>query len=240
MDSANLGNEDPDMNRHNPFLKPARSATTLVLLLLSLTTPLAALAAASQVMVTVKETSIRADPTFYAKVITTARYTDQLRVIDEQQGWLRVRFGRKLGWVHSSAVSGTSPGGSGDSAMAGLGSALAALSGKSNRQGSGRQFSEQDVALAGKGFNTKVEGEYRRQNPGANFSAVDKMEKQTTSPKTIMRFADAGDLQPQRSSGASSAKSSKKSADGSLLGGFFGGSKSSNDDNSSYDPMSVD
>jgi len=233
---------------YHPNPRPARKrgrlpTSALLALLLCLSAPLFAPApalAASQVMVTVKQTSVRAEPAFYAKVVATLHYTDQLQVVDERQGWLRIRHGSNIGWVHSSAVSGTGSTASGDSAMAGLGSALAALSGQSSKQGSGQQFTERDVALAGKGFNTKVEGEYRKQNPGANFAAVDKMEKQTASPRTLMRFADAGDLQARQMSDAKPAKSSG----GSVLGGFFGGgsksSKSSNDDNSSYDPMSVD
>jgi hypothetical protein len=170
-------------------------APALLALLLCLIAPLFAAApalAASQVMVTVKQTTIRAEPAFYAKSIATLRYTDQLQVVEERQGWLRVRHGSKIGWVHSSAVSGTGATASGDSAMAGLGSALAALSGQSSKQGSGQQFTERDVALAGKGFNTKVEGEYRKQHPGANCAAVDKMEKHRTRPRPLLRFAERG------------------------------------------------
>jgi len=207
---------------------PKHSAWRFMLTLLLLL-PLAA-SALEQVMVTVKQTSIRADKLFYAKAIATARFTDRLQLLSEDKGWLRVKFRNKTGWVHASAVS--SGGGGQDSGLGGLSSALNMLSGKSASQGSNREFSEDEVALAGKGFNVAVESEYRKQNPRANFSAVDKMEKQGAKPATILRFADAGALQPRDPSAptgadADRANDSSGGSGGSLfdsVGGFFKGS----------------
>ena len=176
-------------------------------------------AAATSVAVKVKQTSVRSDHQFFAPTLATARFTEQLQVLGQEQGWYRVRYGSVTGWVHSSAVSESAQsGGSTSGALAGLGSALSALSGRPSQTASTtRGYTEDEVALAGKGFNQNVEEQYRSRYPRADFAAVDKMERLQADSEEISRFAKAGRLVPAAQPVATTAPESRG---GGLLGIF--------------------
>lgn len=147
---------------------------------------------AGTVTVVVKKSVIRADKAFYAASVKKVKFGDKLEVLKDSKGWLQVKSGGSSGWIHQSAVSDSD--GSNNNAD-GIGNALGFLAGKSDQQGKGKKFSEDEVALAGKGFNQKVEGQYRNKNPGANFAAVDAMERRSASAAQIASFVSAGGLQ---------------------------------------------
>jgi hypothetical protein len=153
-------------------------------------------ATVASVAVKVKQTSVRSDHQFFAPTLATARFTEQLEVLGQEQGWYRVRYGGVTGWVHSSAVSeGGQGSGSTSGAFSGLGSALSALSGRPSQTASTtRGYTDDEVALAGKGFNRNVEEQYRSRYPRADFAAVDKLERLQANADDIGRFARAGQL----------------------------------------------
>lgn len=138
----------------------------------------AAAIAAETVTVAVKKTSVRRDRQFYAPTIAEATLGEAFTVLAREKGWVKVGTGAGEGWLHESAVT----------ARKVAASAQAPTGGKVDAQ---------DVALAGKGFSPQVESEYRRQNPQADFAAVDRMEKLGASEKALAAFVAEGNLQPR-------------------------------------------
>jgi len=127
--------------------------------------------------VVVKKTAIRKDRQFYAPAVAEAVFGDRLTVLDREKDWVQVKSGPATGWVHATAVTEKTVKASGAAAASGV--------------------SSEDITLAGKGFNSQVESEYRKKNPGANFAAVDRMEKLGASEQEIAAFARAGELEPR-------------------------------------------
>jgi hypothetical protein len=156
----------------------------------------AVLAAVATVAVKVKQTSLRSDHQFFSPSLATVSFTERLEVLGEAQGWYRVQYGTVTGWVHSSAVSEAGAGrGAAPGALSGVGSALDVLAGRAPEPASASKgYTEDEVALAGKGFNRNVEEQYRTRYPRADFSAVDKLERLQADSEEIRQFASAGHL----------------------------------------------
>jgi SH3-like domain-containing protein len=133
------------------------------------------LAAEKMMSVSVKETPLRATPTFLGKMVTVLRYTDRVEVLEERSGWARVSLSGKQGWVHMSALSTKN---------------IVLQAGDSNVQ---QSVSSGEVALAGKGFNEQVEAEYKQQN-NLDYTVVDRMERFTVSIDEILLFVEEGAL----------------------------------------------
>jgi len=133
------------------------------------------------VSVVVRQTSLRADRQFFAPAVATARFRDQLTVLESGDDWFKVSHGGKTGWVHRTAIT---------SKPAQESSGLSAFTGKS---GAG-QVPEDEIVLAGKGFNSSVEAEYRKKHPTSNFAAVDRMEKLAVGQNELVAFRRAGEL----------------------------------------------
>jgi uncharacterized protein YgiM (DUF1202 family) len=132
---------------------------------------------AAPMSVIVKETQIRATPSYMSKILVLARYGDRLEVLEKQNGWAKVSLpaGKGQGWVHLSALSTKQVAlKAGDAAAAG-----GASSG--------------EVALAGKGFNKEVEAQYRDETQ-LDFTWIDRMEGFRVSPEQILAFLQAGGL----------------------------------------------
>ena len=128
-----------------------------------------------QMSVTVKETQVRATPSYLGKILTVLSYGDQVEVLAEQAGWARVRLPTGEGWVHLSALS----------------SKRIALQSGSQDVGTGASSGE--VALAGKGFNQEVENKYKQDNQ-LDYTWVDRMGAFTVSPEEVLAFLEQGEL----------------------------------------------
>jgi len=133
------------------------------------------LSAEKMMSVSVKETPLRATPTFLGKTLAILRYTDRVAVLEERSGWARVSLSDKQGWVHMSALSTKK---------------IVLQSGDSDVQ---QSASSGEVALAGKGFNEQVEAEYKQQN-NLDYTMVDRMERLTVSIEEILLFVEEGEL----------------------------------------------
>ncbi len=148
--------------------------------ILAVALALAALAClgAAPMSVIVKETQIRATPTYLGKILVVARYGDRLEVIEKQNGWAKVSLpsGKGQGWVNLSALS--------TKQVALKAGEAAATSGASSGE----------VALAGKGFNKEVEAQYRDETQ-LDYTWIDRMEGFRVSPEQIVAFLQAGGLQ---------------------------------------------
>jgi SH3-like domain-containing protein len=141
---------------------------------------LATAAAAEQpkrMSVNVKETQVRATPSFLGKVLGPLAYGDGVQVAETQKGWVKVKSADKglSGWVAESALTAKR-------VVLGTG------------QGSAEQgASSGEVALAGKGFNSQIEAE-NKQDASFDYATVDRMEKIAVAPEAVSAFVEEGKL----------------------------------------------
>jgi len=137
------------------------------------------LALAAKVMnVQVRDGQIRDNPSFLGKIVSRAAYGQPVDVLQEQGDWLKVSLpGGASGWMHRSALTDKK---------------LALASGSGAAEG----VSGKEMALAGKGFSAQVEADYRRGH-GGDYAAIDRMERITYDPATLLAFLAQGGIKPQ-------------------------------------------
>jgi uncharacterized protein YgiM (DUF1202 family) len=132
---------------------------------------------AKQMSVQVKETQIRATPTFVGKILGKLAYGDRISVLGEQSGWARIRLpsGKGEGWVSLSALTKKQ------------------IVLKAGAESVDTGASSGEVALAGKGFNQEVETQYRDEKQ-LDYTWIDRMESFRVSPEQILAFLQQGGL----------------------------------------------
>ena len=84
----------------------------------------------------------------------------------------------QTGWVHTSALTKKK---------------IALKAGDQNVQ---TAASGEELALAGKGFNSDVEADFKAKNRNIDFTWVDKMEKIKIAADAMQQFLQAGGIQP--------------------------------------------
>lgn len=131
---------------------------------------------AETVTVSVRNTQLRPKEDFLSRG-TMLKHGDILSVVNENNGWLKVKTAAgKDGHVHRSAVT--------DRVLN-----LSADKKKIKSQGAGK-----DVVLASKGFDKEIEGKFSAQNKSFDFSAVDRVEKNTVTESEVANFIKEGKL----------------------------------------------
>ena len=139
--------------------------------------------AAGQTMmsVQVKKGQLRSGPSFLGKIVAVVYYGERVTVNTEKGAWYQVSIprGGASGWIHKSALTRKR---------------IVLKSGASNVQAAA---DSDELALAGKGFNKQVEGEFRSKNPHMDFTWVDKMEAMEVSQEEIQWFLEEGELPHQ-------------------------------------------
>jgi SH3-like domain-containing protein len=150
----------------------------ILILALSLTIPALSASSGSRVLsVQVQNGQLRATPSFLGKVIKEMAYRTQVELVKEQGDWIQVKASPSIiGWVHRSAVTAkriAMSSGSGDAATTASGD---------------------ELALAGKGFNSDVEAQYKSRNTTADFAPVDTMKKIVIMPEESQKFLKDGAL----------------------------------------------
>jgi len=128
--------------------------------------------------VQVKQTFLRAKPSFLSKPILKLGYAQKVQEKSSKNGWYFVKsFSGVNGWIHSSALS-----------------SKAIVLSRSDKV-SNTDVSQSEVLMAGKGFNKQVEDEHKRHNNSLNFSMVDKIEHaKPISRKSLYNFVSYGKL----------------------------------------------
>jgi uncharacterized protein YgiM (DUF1202 family) len=112
-------------------------------------------------------------------VITQVNYGDRLPVLEQQGDWSKVTApDGKSGWIHSSALTKKK---------------ISMKAGSPNAQ---TGASGDELALAGKGFNSDVEADFKAKNRNVDFTWVNKMEKVKVSPTSMQQFLKDGGIQP--------------------------------------------
>lgn len=130
-------------------------------------------------VVQVKEAQIRSTPSFLGKIMARSVYGEKVTVMTEKKGWMKVRKNAAPGvegWVHGSALSAVK------------------IILKSGDKSSARNSSNPEVALAGKGFNEKIEEGYATSHQTLNYSWVDKMEIISPKLEELEQFIVDGNL----------------------------------------------
>ena len=153
----------------------------IVLIMVGLLGPAVQAAEQKQMSVQVKNGAVRSTPSFLSKIIAKLNYGDQVVVTEEQSSWSKISLSGVYshGWIHSSALTSKK---------------IVIKPGAADVE---KAASDDELTLAGRGFNAEVEKEFRTQNPDVDFSWIDRMEKLTVSQDQIQEFIKAGGLNPQ-------------------------------------------
>lgn len=144
--------------------------------LLGLSAAAAVAATATIMSVQVSKAELRDTPSPFGKVIASFAYGDKVSVQSQDGAWMQVSGNNQSGWLHSSALTKKTIIMKGDAAVR-----TSASSG--------------EMALAGKGFNSDVEKEFKNNHKNIDFAPIDKMEKIKIPIADIKEFAKEGKLQ---------------------------------------------
>lgn len=129
--------------------------------------------------VQVKNAQLRATPSFLGQLVAPLNYGDRVQVIEKQGDWSKATApGGQTGWIHSSALSKKN---------------FSMKAGGANAQSSA---SADEVALAGKGFNSTVEADFKNKNQSIDFTWVDKMGKFVVPAESMQKFLKDGGVTP--------------------------------------------
>jgi hypothetical protein len=131
--------------------------------------------------VQIKRSDVRSRPSFLGAVVGRVSYGDQVQTYGGQGAWIKVRLpGQAIeGWLHRSALT------------------TKKIVLRAGDQDVRQAASNDEVALAGKGFNQQVEDAFKSQNPKVDFTWVDEMEKIVVAPQEMQAFLKAGNVTPK-------------------------------------------
>ncbi|HMO49717.1 MAG TPA: SH3 domain-containing protein [Kiritimatiellia bacterium] len=134
-------------------------------------------ALANQMSIQVQTGQLRETPSFLGRVVATANYADRVTVIAKQGVWSQVRHPNgQTGWIHESALT------------------RERIVLRAGAQDVHRTASGEELAMAGKGFNSQVEAEFRDKNREVDFTWIDRMEAISVAESEIMKFLREGGL----------------------------------------------
>ena len=160
-----------------PKLKSAFIISLLILL-----TGVAAFAIQQKMMsIQVKNGAVRSNPSFLGKIVAQLKYGDQVAVRQTKGPWYFIDrpSGKTGGWMHSSALS------------------IKKIILKPGASDVEQAASNDEISLAGRGFNKQVEKDFKSKNPQVDFRWIDRMEKMTVSQNQIQLFIKKGQLSPK-------------------------------------------
>jgi hypothetical protein len=131
----------------------------------------------STITVQVMSTKLMKSPGFLGTSVATVVRGDLLTYEEAQKDWYKVT-GKdgKSGWINKVSVV----------------EKKLALSSKPGGGTGG--LSEDEVALAGRGFSPEVEKEYRQRNPNLDFSHIDHIQSLQVEPEALAKFAAEGKI----------------------------------------------
>ena len=134
--------------------------------------------ASEPVKVKVQKASLFSQPNFLSKTVASLQFGEQLELEEVVKDWARVRYGQQRGYVHQSALTST---------KVDMKSLMFSSSSSSGA-------SQDEVALAGKGFTPEVEKNYGKAHPEMNYALVDEIERYTVDPNSLRSFIQKGGL----------------------------------------------
>lgn len=132
--------------------------------------------------VQIRTAQLRADPSFLGRVAGTLEYGARVTIAEERGEWRRVTGPNGAqGWIHQSALTTKKI-----AMQAGAADVSTAASG-------------QELALAGKGFSSEVEADFKKKNANVDFTWIDRMEKIKVTPAEMLAFLKEGQVVPEGS-----------------------------------------
>ena len=135
-------------------------------------------ALAERMSVQVQDGQVRATPSFLGAVVAKLPYGSSVEAQPAQNGWMQVQTpSGQQGWMSVSSLTTKK---------------IAMSAGGAGASGA----SSDELALAGKGFNSDVEKEFKKQNPKVNFAVVDKMAQIKIAPQEMQQFLAEGGVKP--------------------------------------------
>jgi len=141
--------------------------------------------AEEQLSVQVREGELRTAPSFLGKIVARVAYGDRVNVLETRGVWKKVSpgGGKPQGWMHTSALTTKR---------------IALKAGQANvRTGT----SQNELALAGKGFSEEVEAAFRKQNQNLDYTWINRMETYKVSPEQMQNFLVQGSVVPPAEGG---------------------------------------
>jgi uncharacterized protein YgiM (DUF1202 family) len=158
------------------YISNTRTLSLIVVLLINIFSS-AAFAAEPELSIALRSTVLRKSPQAWAAHVSELSYGTSVKKIEDAGGWIKVSTeSGKTGYILASAVN----------------EKKSALSNSMLSMMTAPQ--ESDIALAGKGFGAETEEQFRKNTPGANFAALDKIERDRVSEKELRQFAAEGKL----------------------------------------------
>ena len=137
---------------------------------------MSSVALAASVRVITQEGVIRKDRRFFSPPVIRASYGSVLEEKGRQGDWLRVNYRGREGWIHKGAVQEQK------------------FETTSLAKGTAQETSQDEIAVAGKGFTPEVEKAFREKNPNMRYDQVNKVENFNLDEQRIQSFIRAGGL----------------------------------------------
>lgn len=136
--------------------------------------------------VQVKESEIRATPSFLGKIIAKVIYGDLVTVSKENGLWknVSIKGGTLQGWMHESALTSKR---------------IVLKSGQTDVQTSTTQ---NELSLAGKGFDDQIEALFIEQNKNIDYTWINNMETIKVTPEEMNIFLATGEVVSSSEGGA--------------------------------------
>lgn len=134
-------------------------------------------AAAETGSVTVKQAAVKKSPRIFSATVATLEYADQVEVLERARGWTRVGLpDGKSGWLRDAHLNKPE------------------LALQAGTQKVAVAASDSELTLAGKGFDSTVENNYRQQNAEVDYTWIDRMESYRAGDGELNRFLQQGGL----------------------------------------------
>ena len=133
--------------------------------------------AAKMMSVQVESGQLRETPSVFGKIITSIPYGERIQVIKKKSPWMQVQTTEGVsGWVHESMLTKKK---------------IKMVAGAEDVS---RAASGEELAMAGKGFSSKVEADFKDKNKEIDFRPIDKMEAIKIEDEEILTFLKEGGL----------------------------------------------
>ncbi|MFA4875035.1 MAG: SH3 domain-containing protein [bacterium] len=132
--------------------------------------------AAKQLSVQVREVPVKAQANYMSATVGTLPYGAGVEVTGEDGNWYQIS--QPHGFIPKNATGTAKP------------------SVDAGKNYAAKGVSHDETALAGKGFNPQVEGQYKKDNAqlAAAYAQVDRMERTTVSQGELNQFIASGKL----------------------------------------------
>ncbi len=130
--------------------------------------------------VQVRIAHLRATPSYLGARTASADYADQVTILQTEGEWRQVRSAKDggEGWVHLSALSPKT------------------IKLRADARDASSTASGEEMSLAGKGFNSEVEADFRAKNGEIDFGPIDRMQEITIGTDEMIRFMEEGAITP--------------------------------------------